>query len=64
MDPILERIMGLSVDDIRECQRHLMLGGGTPGPTLVKARGVRIMDYDGRSYIDCTSQSWALYLSR
>ena len=39
-----------------------MIGGGTPGPVLVKGKGVRIEDIDGNKYIDCTSQSWAMYL--
>lgn len=42
--------------------KHLMLGGGTGGLLLVRGRGVRVEDADGKSYIDCTSQSWALYL--
>ncbi|MBI2438474.1 MAG: aminotransferase class III-fold pyridoxal phosphate-dependent enzyme [Lentisphaerae bacterium] len=25
-------------------------------------KGVRVWDVDGKDYIDCTSQSWALYL--
>ncbi len=41
---------------------HLMLGGGTPGPMLVRGKGVRVWDESGKDYLDCTSQSWALYL--
>ena len=42
---------------------HLMLGGGTRGgPILHHGKGVRVWDIKGKSYIDCTSQSWALYL--
>ncbi len=46
----------------REMADHLMVGGGTPGPLLVRGKGVRVWDAEGKSYMDCTSQSWALYL--
>ena len=62
MDATLKKVYGLSTEDIEEARTHLMIGGGTPGPTLVKGKGVRVEDIDGKSYIDCTSQSWALYL--
>jgi len=62
VNAILERVYGMTRADIEEAKPHLMLGGGTPGPTLVKGKGVRVQDIDGKSYIDCTSQSWALYL--
>ena len=62
MDPTLEKVYGMSRADIEAAREHLMVGGGTPGPILVKGKGVRVQDIDGRSYIDCTSQSWALYL--
>jgi len=62
MDPTRERVYGLTGEDIEEAKQHLMVGGGTPGPVLVKGKGVRVEDIDGNSYIDCTSQSWALYL--
>ena len=40
-----------------------MLGGGTRGgPTLIRGKGCWVEDIDGKKYIDCTSQSWALYL--
>jgi len=39
-----------------------VVGGGTPGPLLVKGKGVRIEDIDGNQFIDCTSQSWTMYL--
>jgi 4-aminobutyrate aminotransferase-like enzyme len=48
--------------DIKAAKQHLMVGGGTPGPVLIKGKGVRVEDIDGNKYIDCTSQSWALYL--
>ena len=62
MDTTLARICGMKPAEIEEARQHLMLGGGTPGPLLVKGKGVRVEDIDGQSYIDCTSQSWALYL--
>jgi 4-aminobutyrate aminotransferase-like enzyme len=46
-----------------QCGKHLMLGGGTRGgPVLVRGKGVRVWDSAGRDYVDCTSQSWALYM--
>ena len=62
MDSVLEQVYGMSKAEIEAAKQHLMVGGGTPGPTLVKGKGVRVEDIDGKSYIDCTSQSWALYL--
>ena len=62
MDPTLSKIYGMNPAEIEEARQHLMVGGGTPGPTLIKGKGVRVEDISGKSYIDCTSQSWALYL--
>ena len=62
MDNLLESIQNLSQDDLNEYSKNLMVGGGTPGPTLVGGKGVRLTDINGKSYIDCTSQSWAMYL--
>jgi 4-aminobutyrate aminotransferase-like enzyme len=62
MDETLARIYGMSTEDIAAAGQHLMVGGGTPGPILVRGEGVRVEDIDGRRYIDCTSQSWAMYL--
>jgi len=62
MDPILAEVYGMTRTDIEQAKQHLMVGGGTPGPILVKGKGVRVHDIDGKSYLDCTSQSWALYL--
>ncbi len=46
-----------------ECARRLMIGGGTRGgPILLRGKGSRVWDTRGKSYIDCTAQSWALYL--
>jgi len=62
MDSILERIYSTSVEQMEQYGRHVMVGGGSPGPCLVKGKGVRVTDNNGKSYIDCTSQSWAMYL--
>ena len=63
MDPLLEEIYGLDEAALARCARHLMLGGGSRGgPVLVRGKGVRVWDTEGKDYIDCTSQSWALYL--
>ena len=63
MDPLLEKIYSLNAEDYQKCARHVMLGGGTRGgPVLVRGEGVRLYDEDGKDYIDCTSQSWAMYL--
>jgi 4-aminobutyrate aminotransferase-like enzyme len=63
MDPVLERIYAIRKSEIPDYARHLMLGGGTRGgPTLVRGKGCWVEDIDGKKYLDCTSQSWALYL--
>ena len=63
MDSLLEKIYGLSAAQREACAKHVMLGGGTRGgPVLVRGKGVRVYDPDGKDYIDCTSQSWAMYL--
>ena len=63
MDPLLDKIYSLTPEDFRDCARHLMLGGGTRGgPVVVRGEGVRLYDENGKDYIDCTSQSWAMYL--
>ena len=63
MDSLLAKIYGLNKLEQAKCARHVMLGGGTRGgPVLVRGKGVRVYDPDGRDYIDCTSQSWAMYL--
>ena len=63
MDETLARIEALSGEELRQCAEHLMVGGGTRGgPILHHGKGVRVWDVEGKEYIDCTSQSWALYL--
>lgn len=62
MDSLVEKVYSLNNEEIEPLKEHLMIGGGTPGPLLVKSKGVRIEDINGKSYLDCTSQSWAMYL--
>jgi 4-aminobutyrate aminotransferase-like enzyme len=62
MNSTLKHIYGMTASDIIAAKKNLMVGGGTPGPTLEKGKGVRVTDSEGKSYIDCTSQSWALSL--
>ena len=63
MDSLLDEIYNLDKAEMEECSKHLMLGGGTRGmPVIRNGKGVRVQDVDGNSYIDCTSQSWAMYL--
>lgn len=63
MDTILKKIYEMDSAEIEHCSKNIMLGGGTlGGPVLVRGKGVRVWDNTGKDYIDCTSQSWALYL--
>lgn len=63
MDPILREIYEMDKKTMEARAKNIMLGGGTRGgPTLAKGKGVRVWDTDGKDYVDCTSQSWALYL--
>ncbi|MFH1616414.1 MAG: aspartate aminotransferase family protein [Planctomycetota bacterium] len=63
MDPLMEKIYSLTEKECEQCAKHVMLGGGTRGgPLLVRGKGIRVYDPAGREYIDCTSQSWAMYL--
>jgi len=63
MDKMLEKIYSMTNQELEECASHLMLGGGTRGgPVLDHGKGVRVWDVNGKDYIDCTSQSWALLL--
>ncbi len=62
-DETLQRVYSQDKEAVAACARHLMLGGGTRGgPILHHGKGVRVWDLDGKAYIDCTAQSWALYL--
>ncbi len=62
MDNILEQIASVDSEKLAEYKENLMVGGGSPGPCLVSGKGIRVNDMEGNTYIDCTSQSWALYL--
>jgi 4-aminobutyrate aminotransferase-like enzyme len=63
MDNLIERIQAVSNADIERYSENLMVGGGTPSTScIVSGEGVRLTDINGKSYIDCTSQSWAVYL--
>ncbi len=49
----------MSQNEIKECEKHLMIGGGTrPAPTIVRGKRVWIEDSTGNKYVDCTPQSW------
>ena len=62
-DDTLQKMYSMDSSLVDECAEHLMVGGGTRGgPVLHHGKGVRVWDNEGKSYIDCTSQSWALYL--
>ncbi len=62
MDSIIKQILDFKKEDIPDYEKYLMLGGGTPGVNLQRGENVYVYDLDGRKYIDCTSQSWALHL--
>ena len=62
MDKLLEKVYAMTPAETEECAKHLMVGGGSPGPTLIGGKGIYVTDHSGKTYIDCTSQSWALYL--
>jgi len=63
MDKLLETIYNLDNNTIKEYSKHLMLGGGTRGgPVITRGKGIYFWDQNNKKYIDCTSQSWALYL--
>lgn len=65
MDPVLSEILSMDKLEMERRAKNVMLGGGTRGgPVLAKGKGVRVWDADGKDYIDCTSQSWALYLGQ
>jgi len=63
MDPVLQKTYSIKNSEVPAYAKHLMLGGGTRGgPLLVRGKGCWVEDINGKKYIDCTSQSWALYL--
>jgi 4-aminobutyrate aminotransferase-like enzyme len=63
MDPLLEKLYSLEKADVEGYAKFLTLGGGTrPGPVLRSGKGCWVEDIEGKRYLDCTSQSWAMYL--
>ncbi len=63
MDSLLRQLYSFGQAEIAECKQYVMVGGGTrPAPTIIRGKGVWLEDSDGKRYIDCTSQSWAMYL--
>ncbi|MBQ2945317.1 MAG: aminotransferase class III-fold pyridoxal phosphate-dependent enzyme [Clostridia bacterium] len=63
MDKLLEKVYGMSAEEMAAAKEHLMVGGGSPFTTALQTGdGIRVTDINGKTYIDCTSQSWALYL--
>lgn len=62
MDSTLERIYSISPEQAQEYNQYVMLGNGGHGLCFEKGKGVRLWDNSGKSYIDCTSQGWAMYL--
>ncbi len=62
MDSVIKKILEFKKEDIPQYEPYLMLGGGTSGVNLIKGENIYVWDIDGKKYIDCTSQSWALHL--
>ena len=62
MDSTLEKIYSISPEQAQEYNKYVMLGSGGHGVCFEKGKGVRLWDINGKSYIDCTSQGWAMYL--
>ncbi len=63
MDSLIKEINDLTQEEISSYSKNLMVGGGTPtADCIVSGNGVRLTDIHGKSYIDCTSQSWAVYM--
>ncbi|OGV39554.1 MAG: hypothetical protein A2X48_13030 [Lentisphaerae bacterium GWF2_49_21] len=63
MNKLLKEIYNMDKAAMKKAAENVMVGGGTRGgPILARGKGVRVWDIDDNEYIDCTSQSWALYL--
>ena len=63
MDTLLTEIYSMTQTECAKCGHNVMIGGGTRGgPIITRGKGVRLYDEKGKDYIDCTSQSWAMYL--
>jgi len=52
----------LTPEQIAELQQYIGYGAAWLGPVLVEGSGCRVIDIDGNSYLDCTSQAWSLAL--
>ena len=62
MDSTLEKIYAISAGELQQYQKMVMLGSGQHGPCFVSGQGVRLTDINGKNYLDCTAQGWALLL--
>ena len=62
MDATLEKIYAIKPDGLEKRNQQVMLGSGGHGICFTKGKGVRLTDVNGKSYLDCTSQGWALLL--
>jgi 4-aminobutyrate aminotransferase-like enzyme len=62
MDKVFDRLKAIKPGDINELNKYSMLGSGQHGICFARGSGVRLYDLEGKSYIDCTSQGWALFL--
>ncbi|MFW6116490.1 MAG: aspartate aminotransferase family protein [bacterium] len=62
MDPTLDKVYRMTREEVAAARRKFMAVMPSLGPTMVSGEGTRIQDADGRTYIDCTSQAWTVYL--
>ena len=62
MDNTLLNINSIQPEQVADYARHTMLGSGEHGLCFARGSGVRLFDISGKSYLDCTSQGWALLL--
>ena len=62
MDSTLEKIYSINPDEIEKYNDIVMLGSGQHGICFVEGKGMRLKDINGKSYLDCTAQGWALFL--
>jgi 4-aminobutyrate aminotransferase-like enzyme len=62
MDSTFEKIKAIKPGELEAYNKYNMLGSGQHGVCFARGSGVRLFDLEGKSYIDCTSQGWALFL--
>lgn len=62
MDSTLQKIYSIKPEELQEYNKIVMLGSGGHGLCYEKGQGVMLYDVNGKSYIDCTAQGWAMYL--